>query len=521
MVTIDAPVQGGIMELKLFGFIHDVTDYIEEITPDLELASNEIKVFLTDLLELSNDGYLNINRRVKSIQSLKEKILRYNSYKAYDSSEEFIANLSDLIGIRIECRFIEDENKIYEVLKRCFSMCHTDGYYYNSLNENIRLDLDVAQPQKQKNGFEIYRIDGIYVCGDKVFNFELQIKSLVNVFWGEIEHKIIYKNNNYTVWDSFFKDIMGSINENLSMIDKQLHIIDAQFKQLNTINPSVRKNQIETALSKMIYDIFSAKIKSSIGFIVDFRKSCDTIMKYIFRSNHAENLEDYNKTLVKTFSRLNDISENAIDFTHEILFEREIQLEDEFSKVMGETIMTCINSDFHWNIFFRILFEIELGNNAEDFETFIQFIKERFSKNRSLSKLFVLFKNQEAQSMVDELLRCIVYSFKKIDAISFIYDNSIVEINIALNDVVGLICKNINTYDEWLTYRDIYIEYLQVKILSIFEYKIEIVKVKAFLEKAKNASNIIEISEDIIAYTHELESLSEIEADQALKLFKL
>ncbi len=74
-----------------------------------------------------------------------------------------------------------------------------------------------------------------------MFNFELQIKSLVNVFWGEIEHKIIYKNNNYTVWDSFFKDIMGSINENLSMIDKQLHIIDDQFKQLNTINPSVRK----------------------------------------------------------------------------------------------------------------------------------------------------------------------------------------------------------------------------------------------------------------------------------------
>lgn len=49
-------------------------------------------------------------------------------------------------------------------------------------------------PKKnKKNGFEIYRIDGVYEYNDQLFNFELQIKSLVNVFWGEIEHKIIYK----------------------------------------------------------------------------------------------------------------------------------------------------------------------------------------------------------------------------------------------------------------------------------------------------------------------------------------
>ncbi|QUI25279.1 hypothetical protein HZI73_24575 [Vallitalea pronyensis] len=509
------------MKLELFGFINDVTNYIENITEDLEEASNVIKIFLKDLFDLSSDGYLNINRRVKSVPSLKEKILRNNAYKEFDSSEDFIANLSDLIGIRIECRFIEDESKIYDVLKRCFSMCHTDGYYYNSLNKNIRLELDVPQPQQQKNGFEIYRIDGVYEADDQLFNFELQIKSLVNVFWGEIEHKIIYKNNNYTVWDSFFKDIMGSINENLSMIDKQLHIIDDQFKQLNTINPSVRKDQIETTLAKMIYDIFSIKIKHSIGFIVDFRKSCDTIMKYIFRSNYAENLEDYNKTLVKTFSRLNDISENEIDFTHEILFEREIRFEDEFSRVMGDTIIGSINSDFQWHIFFRVLFEIELGNNVEDFETFIEFIKQRFCKNRSFSKLHVLFNEDEAGEMIHRLMMTIAYTFKKIDAINYIYDTSIEEINHALDYIVGQICKNIQTYEEWLIYQDIYIKYFEVKILSIFEHKIEIAKVKAFLEKAKQASNIVEISEDILGYTHGLESLSLIEADQALKLFKL
>ncbi len=134
----------------------------------------------------------------------------------------------------------------------------------------------------------------------------------------------------------------------------------------------------------------------------------------------------------------------------------------------------------------------------------------------------MLFEDKEAEEMVDNLLKSIAYTFKKIDSINFIYDTSIEEINNTLHYIVGLICKNISSYKEWLEHNEIYIEYFQVKILSIFEHKIEIAKVKKrFLEKAKQASSIIEISEDILGYTHELESLSLIEAEQALKLFKL
>ena len=59
----------------------------------------------------------------------------------------------------------------------------------------IKLNLASKQPQKQKNGFDIYKIDGRYELGGYPVRFELQIKALVNSFWGEVEHKIIYKNN--------------------------------------------------------------------------------------------------------------------------------------------------------------------------------------------------------------------------------------------------------------------------------------------------------------------------------------
>lgn len=47
----------------------------------------------------------------------------------------------------------------------------------------------VDNQQKQKNGFKIYRIDGIITDTNTDLPFELQIKSLVNTFWGEIDIK--------------------------------------------------------------------------------------------------------------------------------------------------------------------------------------------------------------------------------------------------------------------------------------------------------------------------------------------
>ena len=33
---------------------------------------------------------------------------------------------------------------------------------------------------------------------------ELQIKSLTNYFWGEIEHSLFYKNYDYTISNDFY-----------------------------------------------------------------------------------------------------------------------------------------------------------------------------------------------------------------------------------------------------------------------------------------------------------------------------
>ncbi|PRR78543.1 GTP pyrophosphokinase YwaC [Clostridium liquoris] len=510
------------MELKMFNFIEKSGEYLENSKERLEAACKDIELYFQEILLLNNDGYLSVNSRIKSASSLKEKILRNNYYKRYKSLEELFSNLSDLIGIRIECRFVEDENKIYKMLKKHFNKKDSNGYYYNQEKENIKLKLSGKQPQEQKNGFEIYRIDGTYQYNDEVFNFELQIKSLVNVFWGEIEHKIIYKNNNYIIADEFLKDIMGSVKKNLSMIDNQLLIIYNQFNKQNTIDPSVRKNQLEVLVAKIVYDIFSVKMKKSIGFIIDFKESCNEIVKYIFRENNTENSQDYNKALIKILSRLNDIAKNKVDFNCEIKFEREIHFQDEFSNIIGNSILKSINKDFQWNIFFRILFEIELGNNAEDFETYLSFLRNRLYYNDCFLQLYKLFKSDEAEIIISSLMKEIAYSFKDIDSIDFIYDCNIKKIKDAIEDVVKSICTNINSFDEWEEFKDIYLELLKLKVLAVFHCKVKVNKVKGYIKDIKKYPNTkIEVKTSILELLDKLETSKEIEAKEVVKIFKI
>lgn len=509
------------MELKMFNFIEEVIGRLEEISDELQNESKELEIYFEKLLENKNDGDINVNSRVKSSSSLREKIIRNNYYKKYRSSEEVILNLSDLIGVRVECRFIEDEMQIYKILKKLFNKRNADGYYYNALNENIRLELASKQPQEQKNGFEIFRIDGVYETNHRIIKFELQIKSLVNIFWGELEHKIIYKNNNYRIADGFLKELMGSVKKNLAMIDNQLLMIYNQFNSKNSIDPMMRKAQLEAFLSKIIYDIFSTKMQNSIGFGVDFKKSCETIMKYIFRTRNAENLDEYNKILLKTIDRLNNISKNDVNFNSEIEFERDVHFEDDFSKKIGHIILNSINSEFQWNLFFRILFEIELGNNTEDFETFIKFVRNRFYENNSFSRLESILNKEELESVKNYIMLTIAHCFETVDSIEFIYDNKIEELNEIITSFIDLTCEKVSSYEEWEKTHHVGLNLLYYKVLSIFDCKVETYKVKEFIEIIKDGNFKIEISKSIFKYIDKLDEMDMIKAEDVVRLFKI
>ena len=455
------------MGLKEFDFIDESIDMLRLMTPTLELISDELKKYFEEMLQDKNQEYINISSRVKSETSLQEKIIRNRYLKKYSEAASLIHNLSDLIGIRIECRFIEDENKIYKVLKRYFNKTDDKIYYYNKNNKNIKLKLSEKQPTKQKNGFEIYRIDGCFDYLDKQIKFEIQIKSLVNIFWSEIEHKIIYKNNTYLIGDNFLKDMMSSIKNNLMMIDNQLLSLYKNFNTGKTNNEDERKKALQKFLAKITYDTFSMKMKDSIGFVVDFKKPCETILSYSF--NKKEESEDiFGGVMIEELGRLNDIAKKEIDFTKPILFEEEIIFKDVFCKRLGNYIEGKLNTEFAWNLFFRILFEIEPYNNKQDFENFILFIKKIVLSKENKSAIVNQF-GINSNNIIRDIYECISDAITEVDSVEILYDYNLEKVSLLATETVSYMGREIDNYEQYLNNKDQMKIKLRKKILQIFE----------------------------------------------------
>ena len=437
------------MKLELFDFIDETLDILDQNSDKINEVALELEKFFNDSFFIK-DHFLNVSYRIKSPESLKEKILRYNLYIKNKTPEELLRNLSDLIGFRIECRFVEDELHIYKDILELFSIEEEGGYYSNHLNSSILLKLDDKQPQKQKNGFKIYKIDGKYKKNSIEINFELQIKSLVNVFWGEIDYKVLYKNFNYMLTEDFFRDIMSSIKDNLTMIDRQLMILYNHLSDMDTSNSFKKQSQLKYLVSKVTHDIYITKVRQEVGFVIDFKKSIDVIVNYLFIKAEHEEQSSYSKNFLRILNRLDEISDNQIDFNNYIEFDRDILFNDSFTRKIGGMILDVINRDFRWNLLFKIIFEIEEGSNAEDFEGFIIYLRylyhEGILETLKDKEIDLLYK----EVIVHTILDAIANSFNKEISIDFITECSISELICLIRNQF----KDVETFDDWILKKD-------------------------------------------------------------------
>ena len=457
-----------LVELKLFGFIEDVLNHLENKTPEYEKVRNYLENFFENLLLTTNKGYLNVNTRIKSSKSLKEKIIRNQYYQKYNTKEELFDNVPDIIGVRIECRFIQDEMDLYKFLRRSFNEKSEvyEGLSSSPYSSKLYLNMADKQPQEQKNGMKIYRIDGRDVDEKCRVNFELQIKSLVNIFWSEIEHKVIYKNYNYVILDKFYKDIMKSIKNSLTTIDQQLLLISNQFEESEEESYTRQEEHLETVLSKFIYDIFAKRMKDSIGVLVDFKRSCEAIVRYVFR-DALGNLTDYSQNLLIGYEKVRGIEGKEIDLTQRLVFEGRPHYRDPFTRVIGEHIERSINEEFQWNLFFRILFAIEPENNRGDFETFMHYYTHRLYAKLTTNKLGANFTNKELRMIIGELLSQFANNFIDINSVELLYDSVSMQAIKHINSVIDAIYKNVLTFEQWEKEKDIYTGLLEARLLKI------------------------------------------------------
>ncbi|MCM1367883.1 MAG: hypothetical protein NC184_03620 [Roseburia sp.] len=399
----------------------DVFDYIDRAAAVLDAnlvgfthAADKLTEYLTNTFG-DIDATIGVTSRIKTRDSLKEKILRNNLYKE-SSAERLVFDMHDIIGIKIECRFFKDEEYLYEKIREVFCQDVGDGFYSPVGKKAIKLKLGVPQPERQKNGYAIYRIDGNVLYAGESYNFELQIKSLVNSFWSEIEHKLIYKNNRLNQSDNLIKEMLLSTHESLSGIDHQLNLIFDRVAGNSLVN---QHEQLKNMVALGINEMFTAIVKANTGIPVAITEYTEAVVEYLLSASSyvkdmsgdslykiissgvrsvapesvgadddeqsADGDNNYSGLIISLMEWMRNMDYGAIAIGEQI------KLEPKISGVGGEiakVFLNGINSDFYLNTFFHIFFSLERGTDEEDFASYIDYYANRIVGGKTQEQMY-------------------------------------------------------------------------------------------------------------------------------------
>ena len=152
-----------------------------------------------------------IQHRIKTRESLEGKLRRRNE----NFSE--ITDVRDLVGARLICYYSDDVDHIAEVIRELFNvdwvhssdrreLIDTTQFGYVSLHYSCRLPHDVGYPE------HLYR-----------YRFEIQMCTMLQHTWAEIEHDLGYKNE---------YELPRSIRRDFSKVAGLLEVADDYFVKL-------------------------------------------------------------------------------------------------------------------------------------------------------------------------------------------------------------------------------------------------------------------------------------------------
>lgn len=266
--------------------IYDEENYLRELDHKRsqiiavleQIFKDEAKNF--DLIyrnSIQNGRYYKIESRIKKADSLREKFYRRNiglelirelglttenvGYKAMRKRIRQAYNLlDDVIGIRIVTELKADSLSALSLIENRISVFNQGGIFFSS-------DLS-AQPVVMDNGMEIIKLKGIFEDKNA---FELQIKSKIDAAWGDIDHKLFYKDYKSSPVKDGLQVSMNNIGELLNHIEKFL------FDLRETNNASV-DSDYNPVLVECLFDEVSPEIDKKLNIKYDFKRILDPVL---------------------------------------------------------------------------------------------------------------------------------------------------------------------------------------------------------------------------------------------------
>lgn len=174
-----------------------------------------------------------IERRLKKVISLvsaptyKSRVKEFNSYytkllrvKPDEAAISVLPVLTDLLGIRVICAFLEDLSKVEQCLVEQFSVLEIERkgaeqtfkeFGYESIHILIEIPPDIlAKTEEYVKDTDLIIPDGL-VC-------EIQLRTILQDAWAEVEHELVYKSE-FSPFDLPLRRKLASMNASLCLAD--------------------------------------------------------------------------------------------------------------------------------------------------------------------------------------------------------------------------------------------------------------------------------------------------------------
>ncbi len=186
-----------------------------EILSPYDLAVKELVVKFEHLIyEYRNQGQYSpieeVTGRVKSVASILDK-----AQKKHITTDELEERITDIAGVRIICQFVEDIQKVVEIIR-------------------ARTDMEIVSERdyvnhKKDSGYRSYHIIVRYEVqttkGSRKINVEIQIRTLAMNFWSTIEHSLQYK---------YKKNIPEHVSEKLTNVANAIILLDSEMSSVRS-----------------------------------------------------------------------------------------------------------------------------------------------------------------------------------------------------------------------------------------------------------------------------------------------
>lgn len=337
--------------------IHDIETSLYEFINQEDKKSQKMKISKT------------IISRLKDKESFREKLFRKNYVNVWNIDtldkntvqKAICEKFPDLIGFRINCYFKNDEQIIFDQLlkylskKKCFN-----------IEENPN--------NKQKNGHDIYKIVCKYIKNEEIFSFEVQVKSLLNDIWGEVEHSIIYKEKSYDSRENLKTNVIDGIYSILDGTDKQL-------SELYSFNSSVKeiKHELFYEYSKQNFQESNNVLGKHYNnffdltmYIKDVDEHIDhylgkKLLKQEFIKKRIDSIDIVDKNFDKYKKNFDEYKCNMFCSIANVLYEYESK--DHFMKYIVNQIYSIVKAD---DDDFEFIDQEEKDREDEIFNTIMQ-----------------------------------------------------------------------------------------------------------------------------------------------------